>query len=131
MLINLSNHPSNDWGREQTNAALYFIHTKDISFPEINPAATEVEIIELAEKYLSKCLNLFKEYNDYNNSITKRDYNHAVHIQGEFTFVYALVNLLKAEGIKCVASTSERKIIKEKDGSKTLIFNFVQFREYI
>lgn len=129
MLINLSNHPSDNWGNKQISASIQIYgHTEDIPFPAIEPSANENEILELAEIYFHKCLDLFADFKIYNPNDNKPD---AVHIQGEFTFVYALVNMLKKEGISCVASTSERNVIKEKDGSKTLIFNFVQFREYV
>lgn len=128
MLINLSNHPSDKWGREQTSASIFeFQHTEDIPFPQIDPAATTNEVHQLAEEYVYRCLQLF---DDYALNVQQDEYNFAVHIQGEFTFTYALVNLLKAEGVKCVASTSERKTIDLGNGKKELQFNFVQFREY-
>ena len=58
-----------------------------------------------------------------------RDADVTVHVMGEMTFTYYLVSLLKAKGITCVASTTER-IIEEKDGMKTSLFKFVKFREY-
>jgi hypothetical protein len=128
MLINLSNHPSDKWGLEQTNASISeFGHTEDIPFPAIDPSASEEDVLELAEHYFQECIDLFSEYAQHNPNDEKPD---AVHIQGEFTFVHAIVNMLKNKGITCVASTSERNVIEEKDGSKTLVFNFVQFRAY-
>ena len=53
----------------------------------------------------------------------------AVHIMGEMNFTYALVNKLKANGIKCVASTTKRETVEE-NGVKISKFNFVRFREY-
>lgn len=128
MLINLSNHPSEKWDEKQKQAAIdEYGWIEDIQFPAINPAATEDEVAELAQKYLQECLMKFEMANI---PVAQQAHNEAVHIQGEFTFVYRLVNLLKTKNIKCVASTSERNVIKEKDGSKTLVFNFVKFREY-
>ncbi|MCK5535890.1 MAG: CRISPR-associated protein [Bacteroidales bacterium] len=126
MLINLSNHPSDNWGLKQTNASFEFNHVEDIPFPAIDPASSNEEIAEMAEDYFYLCLKMFEEYV---LNVKQDEYNFAVHIQGEFTFVYALVNLLKKEGIRCVASTTKR-IVEEKDGKKTVLFDFVQFREY-
>ncbi|MGQ9799960.1 MAG: hypothetical protein ACUVRG_11875, partial [Ignavibacterium sp.] len=53
----------------------------------------------------------------------------AVHLMGEFTFVYNLVNLLKKKNIKVIVSTTDR-IVEESDGKKIVIFQFVRFREY-
>jgi hypothetical protein len=53
----------------------------------------------------------------------------AVHIMGEMTFTFALVNLLKEVGIKCIASTTKRNV-EEIDGKHVSTFQFVQFREY-
>ena len=54
----------------------------------------------------------------------------AVHLMGEMTFTYALVSLLQAANILCVASTSDRKVIEEENGKKTILFEFKQFRAY-
>jgi len=127
MLINLSNHPSEKWGEKQKQTAIEeYGWIEDIPFPAINPAASEDEIAELADEYLQKCLNKFEQANI---PVAQQAHNEAVHIQGEFTFVYRLVNLLKKEGIKCIASTTER-IVEEKDQKKVVSFQFVQFREY-
>ncbi|MGQ9848195.1 MAG: hypothetical protein ACUVQP_11950, partial [Bacteroidales bacterium] len=53
----------------------------------------------------------------------------AVHLMGEFTFVYNLVNLLKKKNIKVIVSTTDR-IVEESDGKKIVTFQFVRFREY-
>ncbi len=128
MLINLSNHPQEKWGLEQTNASLIeYSHTEDMPFPVIDPFASTEEIQELAEEYFHKCIALF---DDYAENVEQDQYNFTVHVQGEFTFVYAIVSLFKENDIRCVASTSERKTIDLGDGKKELQFNFVQFREY-
>ena len=46
------------------------------------------------------------------------------------TLTYALVNLLKAAGYRCVASTTVREVYEEQPGKKTVIFQFVRFRDY-
>jgi len=128
MLINLSNHPSDKWDRLQASASIVeFQHTEDMPFPQIDPAASTDEVQKIAQKYFYKCLKMFE---DYAQNVKQDKYNFAVHVQGEFTFVYAFVALCKINGIKCVASTSERKTIDLGNGKKELQFTFVQFREY-
>ena len=104
-----------------------YSHVEDLQFPQINPSATTEEVQELAKDYFNKCLRLFEDYVEH---VKQEQYNFAVHVQGEFTFVYNIVSMFKNEDIKCVASTSERKTIDLGNGKKELQFTFVQFREY-
>jgi len=126
MLINLSNHPSENWSSNQkSDANNKFSEIADIQFPHIDPEANEKYIMELANFYRDKCINLFKERSGYN------DNDNAVHIMGEFTFTFALINLLISKGIKCIASTTKR-IIKELENNKREVtFEYVRFREYV
>lgn len=55
---------------------------------------------------------------------------HAIHVMGEMTFVYQFVKLATAAGLRCVASTTERRAVDHPDGSKTSEFRFVRFRDY-
>lgn len=115
MLLNLSNHPSSTWLHDQKAAALEKYHSiRDMVFPQIDPRADKVEINRIAEKYVIK----IRQANPS-----------AVHIMGEMTFSFNLINRLKAIGITCIASTTER-IVKEEDGKKTSVFKFIRFREY-
>ncbi|RCK71572.1 MAG: hypothetical protein IGBAC_0118 [Ignavibacteriae bacterium] len=121
MLINLSNHPKDKWSEKQIITAIRkYKSVYDIQFPNISPKASSKQVRLKTKKYLEKILKLIKNSNDKYN---------AVHIMGEFTFVFNLVNLLKKNNISVVASTTER-IIEEKDGKKIVTFNFVRFREY-
>ncbi|MCO5236640.1 MAG: hypothetical protein M9933_10270 [Chitinophagaceae bacterium] len=115
MLLNLSNHPSANWPPGQWNTAIeQFGSVQDLSFPQIHPNANADEIEQLAEEYETKVRLL-------NPS--------AIHIMGEMTFTYKLVNRLKAIGISCIASTTERTT-EEENGTKTSVFKFVRFRSY-
>lgn len=117
VFLNLSNHPSVQWEAPQLAAAREYGIIEDMPFPAISPDATNEELMELAEKTAKKILQKVED-----TQVT-------VHVMGEMTFTYRLVSLLKAEGITCVASTTER-IVEEKDGLKTSEFRFVKFREY-
>ena len=124
MLVNLSNHPSAKWDNKQKQTAeKSYGHIADMPFPAIDPFAPPGQITQLANSYLKNILDTL-------NSVTSDTKPHAVHIQGEFTFVCKLVTMLKQAGITCVASTTTRNVTENENGEKTVKFNFVQFREY-
>ena len=117
-LINLSNHPSQYWSKEQKKAAASYGRIIDMPFPAINPDASEDDIDNMANEYVKKLLDLEVQYN-----IT-------VHIMGEMTFTYMVVSQLKAIGIECIASTTDRDAEYLADGKKITDFQFVRFRKY-
>ncbi len=117
IFVNLSNHPSCTWQAEQLKAAEKYGRIIDIPFPSILPDASEKVISKLVDSIVTKV----HEY-DYKSALT-------VHIMGEMTFTYMMVQRLKSMGIRCVASTTERDV-EEHDGKKTSEFRFVRFREY-
>ena len=120
MLINLSNHPAERWNAGQLEQAhnLYG-EVQDLPFPKVDPHADEQEIHSMAEEYVQYALQQLPAATE-----------NAVHIMGEMTLTFALVKRLKAEGITCVASTTERKVAEKADGTKTSVFQFIRFREY-
>jgi hypothetical protein len=122
MLINLSNHNSEFWSKEQIDEAfLKFGSIKDIKFPNVNPEANTIEVNELAVKYLKKI----------KDEITRsKEANNAVHLMGEFTFVYKLLEMLKQENILSVCSTTKRLTNSITSSKKISQFEFVRFREY-
>jgi hypothetical protein len=115
MLLNLSNHPSANWSEKQRLKAIeLYTVIEDLQFPPISPTLKPADLDLLVDNYI----------------ITIRKINPmAIHIMGEMTFTFRLVNQLKAIGFTCIASTTERKSIEE-NGIKTSIFEFIQFREY-
>ena len=117
LFVNLSNHPSSAWGDRQREAAEAIGEIRDLDFPQIAPDASEEEVQGLAAEYACRIGELAAEA-----EVT-------VHVMGEMTFVYALVSMLRGRGIRCVASTTQRKV-EEHDGVKTSVFAFVGFREY-
>jgi hypothetical protein len=122
MLINLSNHPTSVWEANQIiQAEKQYGVVRDLPFPSINPCLSTSEIKQLAEDNYLKIIDLLKESNDLNN---------AVHIMGELTFVFALVEKLKTKKIDALASTTDRSAVTQTDGSKLSKFIFKKFRNY-
>jgi hypothetical protein len=118
MLLNLSNHPSSAWSPEQMNAAKeQFGGVIDVPFPNIDPHATSNEIRNLVEDYIEIAL------------VDHGKIKH-IHIMGEMTFVHRFVKRVMPDGINCYASTTERTVLEEADGRKTVQFKFIQFRRY-
>ncbi len=116
MLINLTNHPSEGWvGAQMAEALAAYGSITDMPFPQIPPHFSSAEVGALAWDYFEKVAEHHPE---------------AVHLMGEATFTFALVSLLKANGIPCIASTTERIVTLEENGEKRTQFKFVRFREY-
>lgn len=118
LLINLSNHPSADWGAQQREAAEMYGEIEDMTFPAIPPEAGEREITDLAEEYVARI-----EERAETRDVT-------VHIMGEMTFCYAVITRLQSLGIPCLSSTTRRQITEAADGVKEVHFDFETFREY-
>ena len=119
VFVNLSNHPSNPWSKEQYEAASEYGEVVDIPFPQIEACSSEEDIERLVEKYYPKIMQ-------YDSP--------TVMVQGEFSFTYRMVSTLKESGIKVLTSCADR-IVKESrndDGStnRMSLFKFVRFREY-
>ena len=119
LFINHTNHPSAKWGTEQLAAAKQYGEVQDQPFPAINPHLDEGEVYKLAEAAAEKIINLAPA---------------AVLCQGEFTYTFKLVELLKEAGITALSACSERVSTEtiEKDGSirRESSFRFVRFRRY-
>ncbi len=120
MLINLSNHPSSRWSKDQERAAADYGETMDLFFPNVDPWWSAEEIEQVADIYVEKVLELIKSQNPKHC---------AVHLMGELTLCYALVKRLHKRGISCIASTSERLSV-ENGSTKVSEFRFCRFREY-
>jgi len=126
MLINLSNHHSQNWSEDQKNAAnQLFKRIIDLPFPDIDPSASIEEVIELAQRFKLKCMKLFD--NEQENYLDKHN---AVHVMGEMTFTYNLVFLLHQEFIRAVVSATERVANEDNSGIKTSVFRFKRFRSF-
>lgn len=137
MLINLSNHQSCNWQAEQTKAACeQFGEIVDLPFPNVNPEGDETYIQMLAEEYFRKILTVKNTKNTQHAHNKNNDHCEmpcekiTVHIMGEMTFTFAMVNLLQHNGFTCISSTTER-VAKETGDTKISEFRFKRFREYI
>lgn len=119
MLVNLTNHPYSEWNEKQKTAAMVYGECVDIPFPKIVPEADEKEINALTDIYAERVLSLAGK-----ECIT-------VHLMGEQTFCYSLINKLLRMGIKCIASTTYRDSTILPDGSKKDRFHFIRFRSYV
>lgn len=128
LFINISNHPSSKWDVKQITAALKMVDNGpiiDVQFPNVDPEMTTEDIIALAkDMFYKNILDIIAEC-DFPDYII-------LHVMGEMSFTYNFVNIVKnfkGENIDCVVSTTKRNVV-EKDGVKTSVFEFVQFRKY-
>lgn len=119
VFVNLSNHPSVDWSEEQKKAALVYGGIIDVPFPSVPSSCSDKAMQKLADKAVG--------------AVGKAAYparEVTVHVMGEMTLTYRIVNKLKARGIRCLASTSDRVANDLGNGEKISQFHFVEFREY-
>ena len=119
LLVNLSNHPYKDWSEDQKKAAEKYGEVQDMAFPEIDPAIKIDKIKkEIAAAQIDEIKNMCKE-----RRVT-------VHIMGEMSYTFYVVSQLKAFGIRCICSTSERDTEDLGGGEKKVTFRFKRFRDY-
>jgi len=119
MFINCSNHPIEQWGTRQIEAAEKFGELHDYPFPDVRADTSEDRVAVLADHVANDIIEM------------KPD---VVMCQGEFTLTYALVSRLKMRKIPVCAACSERRVHEEyqEDGTVEKIsqFQFVRFRFY-
>ena len=118
LFINLSNHPSSTWQPAQLEAAKQYGEIIDIDFPAVDALCMPERVDQLANQYALDIINKGAP-----TCLT-------AHVMGEMTLTFRIVELLKAQGIRCVASTTERIVTDLPDNRKETQFTFVQFREY-
>lgn len=119
--INITNHYSVNWSKEQQEAANKYGEIIDHGFPMVPPRASSDSLNNEATTLVNLIINKFS------NDIVAL-------VQGEMTMTYKIVNEFKRHGIICLAATSERIVTEKRqdDGStkKQTIFKFVGFRKY-
>lgn len=117
--VNFTNHSAEKWGSRQKEAAERYGKIVDYPFPNVNSRLTTEQINDMAER-------ISADIEDMNPA--------AVMCQGEFTLAYAVIRLLQKRGITVLAACSERQVTESVTISgeltKTVVFDFVQFREY-
>ena len=118
LFINFTNHPSCYWGDAQRIEAKKYGVIRDLPFPVVDELFSEEDVAQLADRYVAQIMSMGDS-----QKLT-------VHIMGEMTFTFSVVKRLKELGIRCVASTTERKTTYNDDGTKMSEFSFVRFREY-
>lgn len=129
MLINLTNHPYKHWSKEQKQAATeQFGEVVDIKFPDIPADADEDYVIKLAVEYGTQIEDMIDILQPKGEM--QPFYEDAVHLMGEMTFCYALIDYLGTEMNSFYASTTERNVHYDKAGNKVVDFKFVKFRQY-
>jgi hypothetical protein len=93
----------------------------DLPFPDVDPSGDENYIQSLVNENIDRIIA--------NSQFPILNSQLFVHIMGEMTFTFAMVNALQKKNIICVASTTER-ISSEKDGVRISEFKFISFRKY-
>lgn len=112
--VNFTNHPSDKWEAMQRQCASEYGEIVDMPFPEVEAEADETVINDMADLYVRRILDLQPG---------------AVLCQGEFTLVFQVASMLKAQGITVLAACSKREV-KEYGNKKEVTFQFVRFRRY-
>lgn len=118
VFVNLSNHPSADWSEEQKNAALAYGEIIDVSFPSVPSSCSDKAMQKIADKAVGAVVKAAYPASEV-----------TVHVMGEMTLTYKIVNKLRARGIRCLASTTDRMVRDLGNGEKISQFHFVEFRE--
>lgn len=119
VFVNLSNHPSSDWSNEQKVMASRYGEIVDVPFPPVPSSCDGKDMEKLENKTMGAIIKAAYPAKEV-----------TVHVMGEMTLTFRIVSQLKARGIRCVASTSERTAEELGNGEIISQFHFVAFREY-
>ncbi len=113
--MNLSNHPSAGWTAAQRDAALELAAPLlDLRFPAVPAPSDLQEVLEMAHRLVG----------EVPAEVT------CAMVAGEYVLCMAVVALLQARGVRCVAACSERDSVPSGDGQKRVVFRFVRLRDY-
>lgn len=125
MFINMSNHPSINWGAKQRETAEQYGRIWDIPFPRITTSASSEEIDELVREKTNAVQKVIAN---------SKDSADAVMVEGEFVFTYRMVCSLKKIGILTLAAVTQRVVKEEMQADGTIEklskFQFEGFRKY-
>ena len=131
MLVNLSNHPSTNWGTEQRDAARVFGPVVDVPFPPINPHDDTAAVAALVTEYVARINSLFAAHvatlGPEEEDTPTRD---GVHLMGETSFIIEFALQWHSGAVRepLYCSTTAREVVELPDGTKQSTFRFVQFR---
>jgi hypothetical protein len=121
MLINLSNHPSAEWGEYQKNeVSKRFGEIIDIQLPIVPPEANEEDILEIAKKYKDKIDYVFS------NIELKGKNENGVNLMGEMTFYFARMFLKYNNNFYASTTPVDEEVNKKRQKE----FKFIKFRKY-
>ena len=141
IFINISNHSSSGWSESQKAEAIRLVADDergdtpriiDIQFPAIPPEFSAKQVCDLAGAFAVKVFVLLRKQGEIAglSNLVSMSIPPVIHVMGEQSFCYYFSREIAemVHGIKTVVSTSSR-IVEEKDGVKTSVFNFCRFRE--
>ena len=112
-LINITNHPEESWSERQRQEALkIYEEIVDWPFPKVPTLWSEKEVVQYAVMEAKKIIAIYE-----NTDID-------LHIMGEMTYSFVLIQYFLARGFRCVASCRERV------DSTSVPFKFARFRAY-
>lgn len=118
VFVNLTNHPSSEWEKNQIDAASQYGEVVDFPFPIVDADASAVDLDQQAEEIIGYLLKCYRA-----RSLT-------VHVMGEMGLTYRLVYGLTNRGVRCLCSTTERKVMELGNGKRIAEYKFVKFRDY-
>lgn len=121
IIINVSNHPSSKWSKEQVDACNGAV-ILDCAFPNINEKATAYEMD-------AACYGFADWLTSTVHGVDKAHVHFMV--AGEQGAHFRIVGFLKMADFSVIQATSSRNTVVSEDGkTKTVTFNFGILREY-
>lgn len=143
IFINLTNHPMDRWEDKQLKAARALLSPSEelevemveLPFPHIDPNASHKQVKDLAAEYVQKVIEAATYVSPATLSLPawKDLAVTAILVMGEMNFTYHFVTKIKAaysDRMRCFATTSNRNTVDNEDGTKSVKFEFTQFRHY-
>ena len=100
------------------DAASQYGEVVDFPFPIVDAEASAVDLDQQAEEIIGNLLKCYRA-----RSLT-------VHVMGEMGLTYRLVYGLTNRGVRCLCSTTERKVMELGNGKRIAEYKFVKFRDY-
>ena len=116
------------------NGACVVEHPGPGSVPDLVPARTPRDYARARTRSVDPALQRRLEAAKRQCTKLAQEVVCAAFVATDFIFTYALVNALRARGVRCFAATSERVVTSKTDANgaavKEVTFRFVRWREY-